>query len=249
MPELNIEISAKLKEAIVKERFLISQLNSIEPKISALKKEVEDHEEKFGWKESFLGGFFGGDRELVKSVEARNAELIKLEKQLKELATRLTETSRFVKAELAKQVGLVDKGFQSIVAEKDHWLNFEKKSKAYHSLVKKSHQGIVDALLFASWEKLINHPQAKAKLSEFRGKTAEYQKVISEYSEPLKSMTGDIVIFDELIKFSSEQVAMSSFGVLAKKSKEYEKLAYDKVEDLLKLMNARLEEVKLKVVG
>ncbi|MCR9252583.1 MAG: hypothetical protein NXI20_19340 [bacterium] len=242
-----MEISTNVQKSILKERTLKAKLNEIASQIPTLQEAIKEAESQYGWKDSYLSGLFGGNRSLVKSVDNMRDELESLQKEEKKLTPQFKKLKKSVREELSKLVSPVDSDFEVAVTEKDRWLNLERKSKAYKNLVLKAEQGIKDALLFLSWEKLVNHPEANSKLKEFKAETAKYQNVISGMEQEIITIKGKVIVFQDLIKFSSEHVAMESFRKLVNKSNDYYQMSYDQVEDCLVKIDARLDKEKSKV--
>ncbi|MCV9387754.1 hypothetical protein [Reichenbachiella ulvae] len=243
-----MNISTKLKESILQERALKEELERIESQIPRLNEAIDEGESKYSWKDSFFSGYLGGNRALVISVNKMCDELDALEKRARDLKPQLKKLEKTVEKELISVASPLNPNLNSLLTEKERWLKLERKSKSYKNLVLKAEQGIKDALMFLSWEKLVNHPDAKSKLDEFKNETLGFQKIISDLSTEITALKGEVIVFEDLIQFSTQQVAMKSFRMLATKSNEYYKMAYDQVEKYISKCDDILEKVKSKVI-
>ncbi len=132
----------------------------------------------------------------------------------------MKKIKKSLEAKLTELVLPLNKTFETNLQEKERWLKLERKSKYYRELVLKAEQGIKDALIFLSWEKLSNHHEAQSKLNEFQKETSSYQKVISSLETEIRDLEGKVIIFDKLIRFSCEQEVMHSFHKLATKAND-----------------------------
>lgn len=179
---------------------------------------------KMGWREK-IGGVLGGDKALIQKVESINGQVRKTKKEIKSIDQQISKLTTQSTDKLKAYLTVNDPHYTELVSKRKIHFDLYKSSKHYNELVKKAHQGVTDALLFASWEQLINHPEAKEKLDGFQKETGKYQVVVDLFDKEVADKPFARVDFPDLIKFSNEQVAMASFQKIAKYSGNYRKYA------------------------
>lgn len=200
---------------------LSDQKSSLIAQKEGLEKEFASLSGKLGWKEKYLSGYLGGNKELVQEATSSQVEIQKIEEHLASVDQKLKEKPERLRKEISSFLQSNDPEYAELIASRKSHFKLYEASKAYYGLVKKSHQGVIDALLFLSWEKLINHPEAGEKLAEFKKATSDFQVVVDNFIATTKHQLGDRSNLVELIKLSSQHVAMSSFENLIKQVKYY----------------------------
>lgn len=197
------------------------RISSLSKQIQNLENTLKTSSTKLGWKEKFLGGNLGGNKVLINEVNAAREKKLKLENSIADIKMKRIEKPKRIKKEFSAILKEIDPDFTKLASERSLHFDLYQASKSYAELVKKAHQGVIDALLFLSWEKLINHPEASEKLSGFKKETLKYQKIVDRLKENTpNSLEGKPSLLD-LIKFSSQDVAMSSFNKLLKQASFY----------------------------
>lgn len=235
----------KIKEQITG---LESEREQLVDKKKIQEKELIAASKKMGWKEK-VGGIFGGDKALIKRVGTLNVQLQKVRKEINSVDKQIKKCSTQITEELKIYLNANDPVYAKLVTDRKLHFNLYKSSKHYYDLVKKAHQGVADALFFASWNKLINHPEAKEKLDDFQKETRKYQAVVDAFDEKITDKPFSRVDFPGLIKFSSQEVAMASFQKLASQSDRYLKYTDKYLTRSKKEILAYREQVLESVVG
>ncbi|MEO9964459.1 MAG: hypothetical protein ABJF11_01650 [Reichenbachiella sp.] len=195
-----------------------SEVKNLSEEQGRLSNTASSLDSKLGWKEKYLSGLLGGDRKLVQKVDETESQIEEIGHRIDLLKKKLKEKPERVKKIASTYLEENDGAYANLVTERKLHYELYKASKHYHDLVKKANQGVIDALLFLSWSKLINHPEASEKLTEFKNETSKYQKVVDRFHSKSKYESGNSVKFIELIKFGTEQEAMSSFAKITKQS-------------------------------
>lgn len=197
--------------------------NTLAEKGKNLKNELNSHSKNLGWKEKLFGGSLGGNKELAELVKHTENEMQKVESSLKKLSKELKEKPDIIKKEFTNALKEIDSDFKKLTDDRTLHYDLYKASKKYEDLLKKAHQGVIDALLFLSWEKLINHPEASEKLNGFKSETLRYQKVVDKLRNNSSTQPKPAVSLVDLIKFDSQEIAMSSFKKLLSQTSKYKK--------------------------
>jgi len=134
---------------------LTSNKSVLISKKNGLEKELSKCTEKFGWQEKYFSGYLGGDRTRVKKVANARRKIENIELGLTNIEHKFQKKSEELRNEISAYLNKNDAEYAIIIDRKNMHFNFYKASAAYFHLVKKAHQGVIDALLFVSWEKLI----------------------------------------------------------------------------------------------
>ena len=206
---------------------LITDLNSkfieLEEQNQQLKIDIQEIDEKiisltksFGWKEKMFGGNFGGNKKLVQDARILENEKNALEIKIKDSAQQSENKSEKIEKEFSNFLKEIDPEFNQMNVDRSIYFHVYKASKKYKDLLQKAKQGIIDALLFLSWDKLINHPEANEKLNSFKKETQFFQNSIDQLDETIKKEKVGTESLTSLIKFESQDIAMKSFDKLLK---------------------------------
>lgn len=204
---------------------LENQKESQTTELRTLKNELNANSEKLSWKEKLFGGSLGGNKELAEKVKRSELKKEKIEKSIITLNEKLDGRTDRIRKEFTNALKSIDQDFAKLTSDRSLHFELYQASKKYEELLKKAQQGVIDALLFLSWEKLINHPEASEKLSDFKKETRRLQKTIDTLRENSSSQPDTAPILSDLIKFNSQEVAMSSFKKLLKQTTFYKKYA------------------------
>ncbi|WP_422359335.1 hypothetical protein [Reichenbachiella sp.] len=223
----NQQQKRKLKEVVNGQHTyfdqLESQINELKNQAKFLKGRIDENSKNLGWKEKLFGGSLGGNKELAELVKSTENELQKVESTLEKLGKELKEKPDIIKKELTNALKEIDSYFKKLTDDRTLHYDLYKASKKYEELLKKAHQGVIDALLFLSWEKLINHPEASEKLNGFKNETLKYQKIVDKLRDNSSTQPIPAANLIDLIKFDSQEVAMSSFKKLLSQTSKYKK--------------------------
>ncbi|WP_420580689.1 hypothetical protein [Reichenbachiella sp.] len=208
-----------------KERFekLESQILELNNQADYLKNNLAEFTKKLGWKEKLFGGSLGGNKELAELVKSTENDMQEVESNLKKLSKELKEKPDIIKKEFTNVLKEIDTDFRKLIYDRTLHYDLYKASNKYEELLKKAHQGVIDALLFLSWEKLINHPEASEKLNGFKSETLRYQKVVDKLRDNSSTQPKPAVNLVDLIKFDSQEIAISNFKKLLSQTSKYKK--------------------------
>lgn len=242
------DLKSSIDEINVKINKLKSDRQLLIDKKKAHQQDLLAASKKMGWKEK-AGGIFGGDKTLIKKVESLNEQIQKSQKEIRRIDKQINDYSIQITDHLKSHLKSTDSVYAKLIADRKIHYNLYKSSKHYYDFVKRAHQGVTDALFFASWNKLINHPEAKEKLDDFQKETRKYQAVVDAFDEEITDKPFNRVDFPGLIKFSSQEVAMASFQKLASQSDRYLKYADKYLTRSKKEILAYREQVLESVVG
>jgi len=191
---------------------LVSYKKELLSDYDTLKIEDKDLSSKMGWKEQFLNGIISGDKALIKKHKETERYLKETTSELEYVESELKKESQLFRNEIAKYLTENHNAFKILTNERERHLNLYNASSEYDNLLKRARQGVMDALLWTGWEKLIRHPDAQNQLNKFIIETRKYQDVINSYEDHFNiKINGDSLI-EDYIKFSFEREAIESFN-------------------------------------
>lgn len=178
------------------------------------KKELSTLNSGLTWTEKYLGGSFGGDKEKVRRIQSLKEKISKLRAQLKKIDSDLKSETSKVKNEIVDYLSKNSKRFKNLSADNHINQQLLHESNSFLQILKKAKKGISDALLFTSWENLLNHPKAQLELEKFNRLLENLQEKINQYETQTgtKLLNGDRL--GDYIQFSTEKIAMDSFRKL-----------------------------------
>jgi hypothetical protein len=212
---------------------------------SKLETEQSSIEVQMGWRERNLMGFLGGNRNLVKKFNLINSELDQVELNLNKLVTETENQSNLFNKEIAQFLFNHSSAYQKTYNESKQQSKLLKSTKAYDSLLKKVKQGIVDALVWTSWDKLIKHPRANKELSKFRKETSKYQNSLSFYEANSEYRLGESFTFEKYIKFSSEHIAMENFNRISRQVNKYRNHSSKHLKQTRESLNGMISKLRI----
>ena len=175
--------------------------------------------DNLGWWTKLFAGALGGNRLKVQKANELVDKIDELKIQLSRTQSEIEHTTKSFNSVIISQLRSQFDEFEVLCDDKAEHDRLYVASSNYLKLVQRSHKGVQDALIFMSWEKLIKHPEANEKLLEFRNETRKYQEKLDLYKSKVTSTLGQIKL-EELIQFSTESVAMSSFNKIIQCVKE-----------------------------
>lgn len=251
--KFNNEQKEKVQKVIsdLNERFdqLEIQRDDLTEEIQTLINELDTFSKNLGWKEKLFGGKLGGNKELANQVKTKEKRKMKAEDSLLSLNKKLKGKSERLKKEFSSALKEIDDNFNKLTTDRSLHFDLYQSSKNYKELLKKAHQGIIDALLFLSWDKLINHPEASEKLAGFKKETRALQSVVDKLRDIAESQPKNKPSLIELIQFQSKEVAMASFDKLLKNTTYYYKYSDKYLIENKKMIEDYREKAYKEIIG
>lgn len=237
----NDQLISDIIKALDQEDVLqISELSKLEKVqndlLSKLNKnqEIYDHSvENMGLWTKITAGLLGGNKELVVKANDAADVINETERRLNEIEKLLASKKKAVNQVLLNALSSQSQEFKKKSEQYEVLDNFVTANSKFIDFVQVAHSGVKDALLWLSWEKLVNHRDAKEKLQEFRAKLSRHQFLIDKVYEVLNEEQFNIQL-ESLIKFSNQHEGMQSFNDILQtlnKQQSVSKPLLDKIQD------------------
>jgi hypothetical protein len=215
-----------------KERSVSKDQIELNKRVLSLNETLQSIENKMGIREKLFGGFLGGNRELVKERDQIREKIQKESNIYDDNDKILIQLTSSITDEIKNFLHLNSPQFSELANAISSTNKLRKASKSYYNLLIKAKKGVADALAWASWETLINHPDAKKELKKFRKESENYQSILDKHEALISTHNIKIVNIIELIKFSSQKVAFDSFNKIIKHVKLIKSFSYKHGEAL-----------------
>ncbi len=198
---------------------------------------------ELGWREKYLDGFLGGDKASVEKLENEYVELTNFRKSLLELEKRVKsidesftiEIIRFLSKEYPEYISC-----ESVLQH--HHIIADASAHFYNSLLE-AKKKISDALMFTSWNSLLNHSKASALLQEFYDQVAAYSQKIEDYQSHVKCnlLNGNL---QDSIDLTTQASAMGTLNRLLIRSDEILNYAHEQINLISKKRGRMIDHVK-----
>jgi hypothetical protein len=199
---------------------LQDQLTAIEMNSKSLEEEINGLKTQLSWQDKHLMGFLGGDRSRVKKINLILSELDKNKIALDDLSEKLKTEKINLDKIIGDHLSQHSPKYQGLLKRRKTDSDLYNASKEFYNFLSEAKGKVDSALSFASWETLLNHPKAKEGLNGFIEQTKRYQRLVTMYETDSAVDLLDGVNLVDLIKFTSEKVALESFYTIASKVKK-----------------------------
>lgn len=206
--ELQAQIGLKVG-ALVNLRSL-AQEKTIE--LATHEQEFESLRNQLGWREKSVAGLLGGNKTLAQKFKRLSLAISSGQEIIDRLNTDIEKGDAEINGIIVTWLNKNSKIFRRVSIELNNHVELYNRSKSFYNFLIEAKEEIDNALMFVSWDGLLNHPQAKKGIALFSSETVKYQQLISAYETAMQvSLMGGRQL-ESLIRFTSEAVALESFN-------------------------------------
>ncbi|UXX78325.1 hypothetical protein N7E81_13260 [Reichenbachiella carrageenanivorans] len=193
----------ELEKIIVRFDRLVSERQELLEQKKSQELRIQEAQSKLGWKSRLFG--------------LNNESISTLQEQLKSVDKKVRELNQhrvLIRKELSKILEVHRPDYRKMLEDRRVFYRLYKDCIRLDGVVRKARQGIVDALFFLSWERLLNHPEANSKLKQFKKEISKFQTSLQE----AETLTGDKALINyrlnESLGYATQEEAMQSFNKL-----------------------------------
>lgn len=198
---------------------------------------------KLGWREKYFDGFLGGDKASLQNLEREFVELTSFRKSLLDLEKKIKSLDGSFVSEITRFLSKESSEYSSYESTLQLHYEMAKTSAHFYNSLVEAKKKISDALLFTSWNSLLNHSKASVLLQEFYNQVTAYNQKIEEYQSLIKCdlLNGKL---HEAIELKTQASAMWSLNGLLTKSNEVLNYANDQIALTDKKRKQLVDEIK-----
>jgi hypothetical protein len=209
-----------------------------------LKRERELLQPQVGWRETYLMGYFGGNQSVAQKVKTIEVQLSSLRSNLAEVDEQLKVENDNLHRKIKEYLKKHSEFYQKLLEEVDFHTELFDTSETFYNMLITAKQNVSEALRLTSWENLINHPSAKERISKLKAETAEYEEAVQLYESVLKVDLLRGRGLKNLIKFSTQSVAMKSFSELSSEAGAIMEYADAMISENSKMRKSIIDVIK-----
>jgi hypothetical protein len=214
-----------------------------------LKKQNKLIHSQMTWGEKHLMGLFGGDKDKVKRYKSNQGEIEKIHKILIDVDKQLKIKNERLHHEIIDYLKTNSPSYKKLVFYNSIFSELYDISASFYNLLLKAKEGITDALIFTSWDSLLNHPRAQGELNKFIEQISEYQKRVDHYEKSLNIPLLKGENLNDYIKFPTQNIAMDSLNRLSSRIMEIIDIANVGTKDNEIKIGTLIRNIKQKLVA
>jgi hypothetical protein len=244
--QLEVKLKDVLPTIVAMQRDLTQASASFKKRLdeyTARNERYQKATKELGWREKYLDGFLGGDKASVAKLENEFVELTAFRKSLLELEKIVKSINESFTIEISRFLSKESPEYISYESALQHHRAIAETSAHFYNSLAEAKRKISDALLFTSWNSLLNHSKASVLLQEFYDQVAAYSQKIEAYQSHVKCNLVNENLQDS-IDLTTQTSAMSSLNELLIKSDEILNSAQEQVKLISKKRRGMIDHVK-----